>query len=400
MLANQPIIHWGYKPAFCKHARKGGPFQVKESFSFLNPIFRAFFMRLQFFYGVSIYTVYLPKEKLQLLCHITGKTCSMNSTFGFDVLYPSVATSAASFNASTSIETLLDSCLIHDEKTNETTIGPNCTELLSTIQTTFANKSKCHNQEYYKFSYALIGTLFQSIIFVAGVLGNVLVCAVVYRTRSMHTTTNCYLVSLAMADTITLVASVPQEILSYHILGDQWVWGSVGCSLMIFLQYLGIDASALSLTAFTVERYIAICHPIKSKSICRVSRAKKIIIGCWLFAILYCSPWLYLATTAYRCVEGIGEITRCTYRFDRKSKGYMILFVTDIMLFYLIPLLLSVVLYSLIAKVMLSKDKNKFPGEQHRRTSVSANCNQSRVQVISSIIQCRLKSTSTIVVES
>ena len=59
----------------------------------------------------------------------------------------------------------------------------------------------------------------------------------------MHTTTNCYLVSLAIADTITLVASVPQEILSYHILGHRWVWGPVGCTLMIYLQYLGIDAS-------------------------------------------------------------------------------------------------------------------------------------------------------------
>jgi len=50
-------------------------------------------------------------------------------------------------------------------------------------------------------------------------------------------------VSLAVADTITLVASVPQEILSYHILGHRWVWGPVGCTLMIYLQYLGIDAS-------------------------------------------------------------------------------------------------------------------------------------------------------------
>ena len=65
-------------------------------------------------------------------------------------------------------------------------------------------------QEYYHTHYAMIGTFFQSIIFLTGILGNVLVCAVVYRTRSMHTTTNCYLVSLAVADTITLVSSVPQ----------------------------------------------------------------------------------------------------------------------------------------------------------------------------------------------
>ena len=96
--------------------------------------------------------------------------------------------------------------------------------------------ASCSAQEYYTAEYALIGTLFQTIIFFVGVLGNILVCTVVVKTRSMRTTTNCYLVSLAVADTITLVSSVPQEVLSYHILGDQWVWGSVGCTLMIYLQ--------------------------------------------------------------------------------------------------------------------------------------------------------------------
>jgi hypothetical protein len=41
-------------------------------------------------------------------------------------------------------------------------------------------------------------------------------------TKSLHTTTNCYLVSLALADLITLLSSCPQEILSYHILGDRF----------------------------------------------------------------------------------------------------------------------------------------------------------------------------------
>ena len=113
--------------------------------------------------------------------------------------------------------------------------------------------------------YGLVGTVFQSAILLAGVLGNTMVVVTVRGTKSLHTTTNCYLVSLAIADLITLVSSVPQEVLSYHILGDYWVWGAPGCSLMVYCQFLAMNASALSLSAFTVERYIAICHPMKAQ---------------------------------------------------------------------------------------------------------------------------------------
>ena len=49
------------------------------------------------------------------------------------------------------------------------------------------------------------------------------------------------------------------------VAGDKWVWGRLGCSLMVYCQFLAMNASALSLTAFTVERYIAICHPMKAQ---------------------------------------------------------------------------------------------------------------------------------------
>ena len=34
---------------------------------------------------------------------------------------------------------------------------------------------------------------------------------------------------------------------------------------MVYCQFLAMNASALSLSAFTVERYIAICHPMKAQ---------------------------------------------------------------------------------------------------------------------------------------
>ena len=73
----------------------------------------------------------------------------------------------------------------------------------------------CSQPQYYSGLYGLIGTIFQSSIFLVGVAGNLLVVVMVIISRNLHTTTNCYLVSLAIADIITLVFSVPQVSLGH-----------------------------------------------------------------------------------------------------------------------------------------------------------------------------------------
>ena len=68
----------------------------------------------------------------------------------------------------------------------------------------------CSQPQYYSALYSLIGTIFQSSILLVGIAGNLLVVVMVAISKPLHTITNCYLVSLAIADIITLVFSVPQ----------------------------------------------------------------------------------------------------------------------------------------------------------------------------------------------
>ena len=206
--------------------------------------------------------------------------------------------------------------------------------------------------EYLSILYRIIGTLFQGIIFVVGVIGNVMVAIVVARNKNMATPTNCYLVSLAIADFVVLIAAVPQEIVSYYLIGNNWIWGQAGCAILIFLQHLGINASSLSLTAFTVERYIAICHPMKAHTVCTFERAKKITIIVWFFAICYCSPWLALTKVVSMNYAVDYPTQMCTYKLSREQ--YLYYYILDIIVFYIIPLLLSCVLYGLIARILFT----------------------------------------------
>ena len=231
---------------------------------------------------------------------------------------------------------------------------------------------------FFSLSYKIVGCLLVSTIFVVGFIGNLMVIVVVSRTKTMHTPTNCYLVSLAVADCILLLSAAFPTVFEYFLMISQWIWGSVGCSTMIFLQYLGINASSLSITAFTVERYIAICHPMKAQTMCTVSRAKRIICCLWVFGVLYCSPWLGLTVTERRRYRDGSEIDTCTFKLERSS--YLIIYMADLVIFYVIPLVLTGILYGLIGWILFTSTMPSTPGKaspSDQRKSMS----QSRVQV-------------------
>ncbi|KAM6053250.1 thyrotropin-releasing hormone receptor-like [Theristicus caerulescens] len=181
-----------------------------------------------------------------------------------------------------------------------------------------------------------------------GIAGNVMVVLVVLRTKHMVTPTNCYLVSLAVADLIVLLAAGLPNISEVVA---SWVYGYAGCLCITYLQYLGINISAWSIAAFTVERYIAICHAIRAQLLCTVSRAKRIISSLWLFTSLYCLMWFFLVDTTQVTFSDGAQVS-CGYRVSRSL--YMPIYFLDFAVFYVIPLGLATVLYGLIARILFT----------------------------------------------
>lgn len=151
--------------------------------------------------------------------------------------------------------------------------------------------------QYYKPVYQGISGALVGIIFLVGLVGNIMVVYVVGRTRTMHTPVNSYLVSLAVADLLLLVTAVPPTLAELFLVVEQTaVLGAPGCQAMVFAQYLSANVSALSITAFTVERYIAICFPMRAHTMLTVRRANRIILSLWSFCIAYCVAWICLTT--------------------------------------------------------------------------------------------------------
>ncbi|KAL6099488.1 trhr [Pungitius sinensis] len=222
----------------------------------------------------------------------------------------------------------------------------------------------------YSIQYKVISSVLLLAICASGIVGNVMVVLVVLTTKHMRTPTNCYLVSLAVADLMVLTAAGLPTFTD--IIFGSWVFGYYGCLGITYFQYLGINASSCSITAFTIERYIAICHPIKAQFLCTLSRAKKIILVVWAFTSLYCVMWFYLSDIQQLVYDNV-TIIACGYRVPRKF--YLPIYFFDFAVFFVVPLLLSAVLYGLIGRILFLNPLPSDPKDKKKKMKKNAPSN-------------------------
>uniref|UniRef100_A0A8D8W1N5 Neuropeptides capa receptor n=1 Tax=Cacopsylla melanoneura TaxID=428564 RepID=A0A8D8W1N5_9HEMI len=212
-------------------------------------------------------------------------------------------------------------------------------------------------------------TIIYIIILVTGCIGNLCTCVVIARNKHMHTATNYYLFSLAVSDLLMLFWGIPSEIIyiwhKYPYLFDETV-----CIMVSFLSETSANATVLTITAFTVERYIAICHPFLSHTFSKLSRAIKIIIGIWVVALVFG----YLQAVQYGVVIGKNDydeyepsLSVCTLKNIYIAYSFELSF----LVFFAIPMTLILILYVLIG-VRLHKSTIT------RNSNVGTPCNGGR----------------------
>ena len=82
----------------------------------------------------------------------------------------------------------------------------------------------------------LLTTSLYVIIFISGTVGNILVVAAVSLERSMHTSTNLFLVNLAIADLMVILIALPTA-LTEVFAEDEWYFGNTMCKYGVRLKY-------------------------------------------------------------------------------------------------------------------------------------------------------------------
>nr|UYI00197.1 alpha-1A adrenergic receptor [Neoseiulus barkeri] len=192
---------------------------------------------------------------------------------------------------------------------------------------------------------ALKGTLLLLIILLT-ITGNLLVLVAIFMNPNLRTTTNYFIVNLAIAD-LLLGASVLPFSATLELLDKQWYFGQIFCNVWAATDVLCCTASINSLCVISVDRYIGVTRPLTYSSIVTHRRAVTTCVVVWVLSFFISVGPLFgwrdppNPDLKYSC-----EVT--------KQKGYVIF---SVLFSFYIPTLVILVVYQRIYRAATRQTK-------------------------------------------
>ncbi|XP_071516329.1 neuromedin-U receptor 2-like [Panulirus ornatus] len=206
-------------------------------------------------------------------------------------------------------------------------------------------------------------TVVYSVIAVGGVLGNALTCLVVARNHSMRTSTNYYLVNLAVADLLTFCLVLPVDMYQMWV-QYPWPWGDAACKVRAVVPETLAHISVLTILAVSVERYVAITDPVYARTTHTMSRTARVLPVIWLIAFLAATPWGYYQKV--NVLPGpwgsvVAESAWCAIPFHDTSTTWSWLMWVSSVGAFILPMTILVTLYCRIGVVLSIDPPSRTP---------------------------------------
>ncbi|NXS53144.1 DRD3 protein, partial [Brachypteracias leptosomus] len=231
---------------------------------------------------------------------------------------------------------------------------PNTTDPIPCGAANMTEPDLPHSHAYYALCYCI---LILVIIF-----GNVLVCLAVLRERTLQTTTNYLVVSLAVADLLVATLVMPW-VVYLEVTGGVWTFSRICCDVFVTMDVMMCTASILNLCAISIDRYTAVVKPVQyqystGKSSCR--RVSLMIVIVWMLAFTVSCPLLFgFNTTADPSVCSISNPSFIIY--------------SSLVSFYL-PFMVILLLYVRIYLVLRQRQKKRTLTQQGSHSASTKPC--------------------------
>lgn len=123
---------------------------------------------------------------------------------------------------------------------------------------------------------------------VLGLVGNVGLICIITRRKEKVNVTGIFICNLSFSDILVCVFCLPFTVV--YTLMDHWVFGSLLCRLVPFIQCTSVTVSVLSLVFIALERHQLIINPSGWKP--TVGQAHVALVLIWILACFTSSPFL------------------------------------------------------------------------------------------------------------
>nr|XP_021155456.1 D(3) dopamine receptor isoform X2 [Columba livia] len=241
-----------------------------------------------------------------------------------------------------------------------TSSHPNTTDPLPCGADNTTESDLPHSHAYYALCYC--------ILILAIIFGNVLVCLAVLRERTLQTTTNYLVVSLAVADLLVATLVMPW-VVYLEVTGGVWTFSRICCDIFVTMDVMMCTASILNLCAISIDRYTAVVKPVQyqystGQSSCR--RVSLMIVIVWMLAFAVSCPLLFGFNTT-------GDPSVCSI-----SNPIFVIY-SSLVSFYL-PFMVTLLLYVRIYLVLRQRQKKRTLTRQGSHSASTKPCYAHKVR--------------------
>jgi len=213
--------------------------------------------------------------------------------------------------------------------------------------------------------------------------------------KSMRSSTNAFLLALAIFDTIVLLCTL--LLLCLETLDEIWRYKVVP-HLVLYIYPVATIAQTVTIwitVSFTVERYIAVCHPLKASRMCTISKARKIIGLVVILSFLYnFSRWFEYRVDAITDHSSPNNTTRYTVvptKFG-ENRLYEWIYYCGLYLPFMciIPLIILAILNTLLVLAVRKSTRDRLTmGNTNHAQSKENNITMMLVSVVIVFIICQ-----------
>ncbi|XP_006896047.1 PREDICTED: c-X-C chemokine receptor type 3-like [Elephantulus edwardii] len=203
--------------------------------------------------------------------------------------------------------------------------------------------SPCPQDFSLNFDRAFLPTLY-GLLFLLGLLGNGAVATVLLKQREVLSSTDTFLLNLAVADAL-LVLTLPLWAVDAAV---QWVFGTGLCKVAGALFNINFYAGAFLLACISFDRYLSIVHATQLYRRGPPTRVALTCIVVWGLCLLFALPELIFLSAHH---DERLNATHCQYNFPQV--GHTALRMLQLVAGFLLPLMVMAYCYARILAVLL-----------------------------------------------